>query len=68
MYEQVPKECLPTEYGGNAGSVAEHWGESKYHDKIKILQYYWSSISVHVAIAPQKINNFEYQKEGWTIT
>jgi hypothetical protein len=33
LYEQVPKECLPTEYGGNAGSVAEYWGESKHHDK-----------------------------------
>ena len=27
LYEQVPKEILPTEYGGNAGTVAEHWGE-----------------------------------------
>jgi len=25
LHEQVPKEILPTEYGGNAGSVAEHW-------------------------------------------
>ena len=33
LHEQVPKEILPTEYGGNAGSVAEHWGESKHHDK-----------------------------------
>ena len=24
--EQVSKEILPTEYGGEAGSVAEHWG------------------------------------------
>jgi len=28
FYEQVPKEVLPTEYGGEAGSVAENWGES----------------------------------------
>jgi len=27
FYEQVPKEILPTEYGGEAGSVAEHWGK-----------------------------------------
>jgi hypothetical protein len=27
FYEQVPKEALPTEYGGKAGSVAEHWGK-----------------------------------------
>jgi len=26
--KQVPKEVLPTEYGGEGGSVAEHWGES----------------------------------------
>jgi hypothetical protein len=26
FYEKVPKEFLPTEYGGEAGSVAEHWG------------------------------------------
>jgi hypothetical protein len=29
FYEQVPKEVLPTEYGGKAGSVAENWGESR---------------------------------------
>jgi len=27
LYEQVPKEILPTEYGGNAGSTEEHWGK-----------------------------------------
>jgi len=27
FYEQVPKELLPTEYGGEVGTVAEHWGE-----------------------------------------
>jgi hypothetical protein len=26
FYEQVPKEVLPTEYGGKAGSIAENWG------------------------------------------
>jgi hypothetical protein len=26
FFEQVPKETLPTEYGGNSGSVAENWG------------------------------------------
>ena len=29
LYEQVPKEFLPTDYGGKAGSVAEPWGETK---------------------------------------
>jgi len=28
FYEGVPKEVLPTDYGGEGGSVAEHWGES----------------------------------------
>ena len=28
FYEQVPKDILPTEYGGEAGSVAEHWGKT----------------------------------------
>jgi len=28
LYEQVPKEVLPTEYGGNAGSLGENWGET----------------------------------------
>ena len=28
FYEQVPKEILPREYGGAAGSVAEHWGKA----------------------------------------
>jgi hypothetical protein len=27
FYEQVPKEILPTELGGEAGSIAENWGE-----------------------------------------
>jgi len=55
LYEQVPKECLPTEYGGNAGSVAEHWGESKHHYKIKIVQFYSTLISMDIANAPQKL-------------
>jgi len=47
LYQQVPKECLPTECGGNAGSVAEHWGESKHHDKHEIVN------------EPQKTTKFE---------
>jgi len=27
LYEHVPKKFLPTEYGGEAGSTAEHWGK-----------------------------------------
>jgi hypothetical protein len=27
FHEQVPKEILPIEYGGKAGSIAENWGE-----------------------------------------
>jgi len=26
LHKHVPKECLPTEYGGHAGSVTKHWG------------------------------------------
>jgi hypothetical protein len=26
FYEQVPKKILPTEYGGDSGSVSEIWG------------------------------------------
>jgi hypothetical protein len=29
FHEQVPKEILPTELGGEAGSIAENWGEVK---------------------------------------
>jgi len=39
FYEQFPKECLPLEYGGKAGTVAEHWGESKHHDKNDTVQF-----------------------------
>jgi len=37
FYEQVPKKVLPTEYGGEGGSVAENWGESRetYFEIIK---------------------------------
>jgi hypothetical protein len=27
FHEHVPKEILPTEYGGEAGSIEENWGE-----------------------------------------
>jgi hypothetical protein len=27
FHEHVPKEILPIEYGGEAGSIAENWGE-----------------------------------------
>jgi hypothetical protein len=26
LHEHVPKEVLPTEYGGEAGSIRENWG------------------------------------------
>jgi hypothetical protein len=29
LHEQIPKECLPNEYGGNGGSLAEHWNQWK---------------------------------------
>jgi len=40
LYEQVPKGVLHTEYGSKAGSVAEHWGESKHHEKPEMVQFY----------------------------
>ena len=48
FYEQVPKECLPNEYGGGAGTVAEHWGESKYYRKTEYLQFYCRFISMRL--------------------
>jgi hypothetical protein len=36
FYEQVPKEVLPIEYGGKAGTVAEHWDHWK--ERIKSYQ------------------------------
>jgi len=59
FYEQVPKEVLPNEYGGEAGRVAEHWGEYKHHDKNEIVQFYCWFISMCKANAPQNITNFE---------
>jgi len=59
FYEQVPNEVLPTEYGGKAGTVAEHWGESKYHDEKEIVQFYCRSFSVRLAYAPQNISKFK---------
>ena len=49
FYEQVPKEILPTEYVGEAGSVAEHWGmtDSDFVSKFReIWDYnaYWHYI------------------------
>jgi len=68
FYEQVPKELLPTEYGGNAGTVAEHWGESKHHNNPEILQFYCWFISKRLAKAPQNITNFEWWKMVGKIT
>jgi len=52
FYEQVPKECLPNEYGGNGGSVEEHWSESKHNDKLEIVQFYCRFISMRIENAP----------------
>ena len=52
FYEQVPKECLPNEYGGNGGSVAEHWGESKHNDKHEIVQFFCRFISMGIENTP----------------
>jgi len=38
FYEQVPKEVLPTEFGGEGGSVAENWGESSKKYIFKIIK------------------------------
>jgi len=40
LYEQVPKEILPTEYGGNCGSVAENWGKIHkfFSNSFKLIQ------------------------------
>jgi hypothetical protein len=38
FYEQVPKEILPTEYGGNSGSVAENWGMIENGFIVRIIQ------------------------------
>jgi len=59
LYEQVPKEVLPIEYGGKAGTVAENWGESKQHDKNDIVQFYCRFSSMCLANAPQNNTNFE---------
>jgi len=48
FYEQVPKEVLPIEYGGEAGTVAEHWVETKYYKKPEILQFYCRFISMRL--------------------
>jgi hypothetical protein len=36
FYEQVPKEILPTDYGVEPGSVAEHWGMTDHDFSFKI--------------------------------
>jgi hypothetical protein len=38
FYEQVPKEVLPTEHGGEAGSIAELWGEYSKYFILKIMR------------------------------
>jgi len=52
LHEQIPKGCLPNEYGGNGGSLAEHWGESKHNDKYEIVKFFWRFISMCKANAP----------------
>jgi len=52
LCEQVPKEVLPTDYGGKAGSVAEHWGEIKYYVITEMLNYYCMLISIRITNAP----------------
>jgi len=37
LYEQVPMVVLPNDYGGKAGSVAEHWCETKDNLKPELL-------------------------------
>ena len=59
FHEQLPKEVLPTEYGGKDGSVAEHWGESKDHEKHEIVNLYGRFISMRIANAPQNITKLE---------
>ena len=58
FYEQVPKENLPIEYGGKAGTVAEHWGETKYYKKnwnfTILLQVHFNAFEN----APHYITNF----------
>ena len=39
FYEQVPKEVLPTDYGGKAGSVAEYWGETEDNIKPEMVHF-----------------------------
>ena len=40
---------MPTDYGGKGGSVAEHWGESKDHEKHEIVNLYSRLISIRIA-------------------
>jgi len=39
LYEQVPKEVLPIEYGGKAGTLAENWGELNIMTKMKLYNF-----------------------------
>jgi len=59
LYEQVPKEVLPIEYGGKAGTLAENWGESKHHDKNEIVQFYCRFVSMGLANTTQNTTNIE---------
>jgi len=53
LYEHIPKKFLPTEYGGDAGSLEEQWGE--------IHKIFFNSFN---PILRQLLPIFEYLKCG----